>query len=50
MHTRRTPSTFGNLSSIFENVQLGNQSGSLTVKETDEPEKGMVSKGMDKLK
>ena len=50
MHTRRTPSTFGNLSSIFENVQLGNQSGSLTVKETEEPEKGMVSKGMDKLK
>ena len=29
---------------------LGKLSGYITVKETDEPEKGMMSKGMDKLK
>ena len=33
LHTRRALSTFGKLSSYFENVQLGNQSGYITVKE-----------------
>ena len=47
----RSPDTiFKNPRIISKKTSTGNQTGYITVKETDEPEKGMVSKGMDKLK
>lgn len=45
-----TRGTFGKLTIISKKLSLVEPSGDITIKERDEPEKEVVSKGMYKLK
>lgn len=47
---RMSPTPFSEIRDLFRNNPQSETSRAITVKETEEPEKGMVSKVMDKLK
>lgn len=47
---RMSPTPFSEIRDLFRNNPRSETSRAITVKETEEPEKGMVSKGKDKLK